>query len=252
MLELLRPIFRGDWARYGECLRLRDTAPAQPSIARWLSDPANVNTALMRHAERIEGTRQPKAVASDWVLHYLTALLPPIVALSSLLKYRVPADWCDMAVTLDEHGAPARFSISGLGTALPSSTAATRYDTLVWQHLEPLVLVMARHTRVPIRTLRGNVHRTLLGIFKRALERISHDPQHLSALIDDRRQLLESPAWPDGRRNPLFLRQRQVCTRRAGGASCLTLHASCCLAYRLPRQRRCGACPLDPQHITRK
>lgn len=180
MLDLLRPFFPGDWAQYGESLRLADGVGS--SVAQWLAQPACLERALARHARTLNDAREPRAVASDWALRYFTALLPPLVVLSTLLRYSVPASSREMALQLNESGAP----------------------------IAPL-----------------------------------------ASLIDDRRQLLELPAWPDGRRNPLFLRHRQICVSHEGATRLLTLHAGCCLAYRLPRTDYCSACPVDPQHRRR-
>lgn len=248
MLEILRPFFRGEWTQYGESLRLDETTPLQTSVAQWLLNPVGLTQALALHAEFLGGARVFKAVASDWMLRYLTALLPPVVALSSLLKYRVPTNWHDMALTLSERGAPAFFAIERLGNPQPAANTATRYDALVWQHLAPFIARMHEHTQVPTKILRGNACRTLFGIFEQALQLVASNTALVRELIEDRRQLLESPAWSDGRRNPLFLRRRQVSVSHAGGSLTLTLHASCCLAHQLPRTGFCGACPLAPEY----
>lgn len=251
MLDLLRPFFRGDWAQYGESLQLSNDRRGRPTVAQWLANAALLDGALIHHAASLNGARERKAVASDWMLRYLTALLPPVVALSSLLKYRVSASWCDMTLTLSEAGSPVAFAIERIGTSAPQADAATRYEPLVWLHLEPLIAHLTRHTQVPGKILRGNVRRSLLGIFEQALPLVQASPALSAALIEDRRQLLESPVWPDGRRNPLFLRHRQVPVSHGGDTQLLTLHASCCLAYRLPGTGHCGACPLAPEYRER-
>lgn len=248
MLDLLRPIFRGDWAQYGESLQLSDANGGRPSVAQWLTDVTHLEIALTHHAATLNGARKHQAVTSDWMLRYLTALLPPIVALSSLLKYTVPASWHDMTLTLNEFGSPAIFAVGDVGTASPGADTATRYGPLLWQHLEPLIAHLARHTEVPSKILRGNARRTLLGIFDQAVLLASASPALSATLLEDRRQLLESPTWPDGRRNPLFLRHRYVVVSSDGGTQRQMLHASCCLAYQLPSTGYCGACPLAPKY----
>jgi ferric iron reductase protein FhuF len=246
MLDVLQPIFRGDWAKYGESLELAGTPCVRPSIAQWLAEPAQLESALARHAEALNSARDRKAVASHWMLRYLTALLPPIVALSSLLKYRVPADWRAMALTLNEQGAPEVFAVNHAGVPLPNADCAARYDSLLWQHLEPLIRQLNHQTKTPIKTLRGSVRRILIEIFGHALQLVKDDAALSSALMEDRHWLLESPIWPDGRRNPLFLRHRCVLVSHPDGARLERLHASCCLAYRLPALEHCHACPLSP------
>lgn len=247
MLDLLRPFFRGDWAQYGESLQLLDGKQRRPSVEQWLANPAHLEHALIHHARTLNDARERKAIVSNWILRYLNALLPPVVALSSLLKYSVPTGWRDMTLTLNEVGSPVAFSIEHIGSSSPRTDAATRYEPLVWLHLEPLFAQVTRLTHVPSKILRGNARRTLLGIFAQALPLVSAVSAMSAALIEDRRQLLESPLWPDGRRNPLFLNHRQVPVSTENGSQLLTLHASCCLAYQLPGTGHCVACPLAPR-----
>jgi ferric iron reductase protein FhuF len=254
MLEPLRPFFPGAWAQYGESLRVCEGAPTKPSIAEWLSDPAQLSAALELHAELHDETRsqetpaspsrrwrsRPKAVTSAWMLHYLTALLPPVVALSTLLRYRVPASWHEMSVTLNNLGTPIAFVARHIGGPAPEASTTMRYEPLVWQHLEPLCIVISRHARISMRVLRGNARRILLAGFEQAAQLTGHDSRLSSMLIEDRRHLLESASWTDGRPNPLFMPHRR--------ARAVVLHATCCLAYQLPRARYCDACPLSPEH----
>ncbi len=251
MLAPLKSFFRNDWVQYGESLQLIDSRRAQPSVAQWLMDPLHLKTALTRHAHTLNDARAHKAVASDWQLRYLTALLPPIIALSSLLKYCVPTSTHDMVLLLNESGVPAVFAIADLGTVMPRANAAERYNALVWLHLEPLITHLTRETKTPSKILWGNARRALLSIFGHALSLVSADASLSATLIDDRRLLLESPLWTDGRRNPLFLRHRHVSVEHQGGERLLTLHANCCLAYQLPDTGYCGACPLAPQYRKR-
>ena len=251
MLNVLQPFFRGDTAVFGESLQLADTTLLQPSVAHWFMDPRRLTQALALHAQFLGSAREIKAVASDWTLRYLTALLPPLVALSSLLRYQVRASWNDMALTLSERATPQFFTISSLGTEQPAADTATRYETLVWQHLAPLITLLHQHTRVPTKILRGNVHRTLASIFEQALQQLDSKSAFAHNLSNDRRLLLESTTWPDGRRNLLFLRQRQVPVFDQGRTSSLTLHANCCLAYQLPNTTHCLACPLSPEYQRR-
>lgn len=199
MLDLLRPYFPGDWAQYGESLQLMNSRPPRLSVAQWLSDPTQLETALTRHAESLNGAHERKAVASDWILRYLTALLPPIVALSSPLKYRLPVSSHEMVLTLNDSGMPMSFAIPHLGAAMPEADAATRYESLVWQHLDPFITHLVRQTRLPTKILWGNVRRSLLGILEQALPVVSANTALSTSLIEDRRALMESPLWTDGR-----------------------------------------------------
>jgi ferric iron reductase protein FhuF len=268
MLEMLRPFFQGAWQPYGESLALAEAPQTRPSIAHWLLQPGALNKVLTQHAELLRAPQVMRAVASDWSIRYVGALLPPIVAAASLVKRCLPLDWDEMVLHLDRHGTPGRFEISHLGTACAHAATAERYETLVWEHLDPLLKRLGREARVPTKILWGNVHRALNNIFAGALELLKHQPTCVQTLTVDRDQLLAAPTWPDSRRNPLALRPRlaappaspsaarRAATTAAGSSAnserAVLLHATCCLAYELPQTGFCEACPLAPQHRRRR
>ena len=247
MLEMLRPYFQGVWQPYGESLTLAQGSQARPSIAQWLLQPGALQKVLAQHAEWLRAPHLMRAIASDWSIRYVGTLLPPIVAAASLAKRRLPLGWHEMAFHLDAHGTPVSFEIGHLGSACEHAGAAERYETLMWQHLDPLLKKLGREARVPTKILWGNVYRALSNIFTGALDLLSHEQSFAQALTLDREQLLMSPTWPGGRRNPLGLRPRPI-----GNASTLVLHATCCLAYQLPQTGYCEACPLIPRDRRRR
>ena len=250
MLDILQPYFRGEWTRYGESLRLCDPAATPPSVAEWLSHSTALERVLARHERALNGARVRKAVASDWLLRYFTALLPPLVVLSSFMKYSVPAGLEEISLTLDEQGAPLGFAVPHIGSRSAASDTAARYDALLWRHIHPLIIQFAARTGVPPDILWGNARRTLLTVFERALPLAGNSTALSAALAQDRQVLLDSPSWTNERPNPLFLRHRQVLPGSGDRAAthALTLHASCCLAYQLPHSSHCGACPLSARH----
>lgn len=240
MIDLLTPLFRGEWAAYGETLQLAPRRGARGlPLTELLDDPARLDDALARQARRW-GVDDPRPLASAWSLAYFAALLPPVAAAASLLEHGFPVRLDEMRVELDADGAAAAFFIPHRGAAHPGAETAARYAPLMWQHLEPLIEHLARRTRLSPRVLWCNASRHFEAILERAAALGGDTP----TLARDREVLLQRATWPDGRRNPLH-RGGRGSTRGADGDA---LYRQCCLYYRLPGEGYCSACPLAPQH----
>ncbi|WP_084267923.1 siderophore-iron reductase FhuF [Azohydromonas lata] len=241
MIPLLAPIFQGEWARHGESLQCSSRRPADAVVLADLLHGSGLLTPLLRRHARHLGVagQDQRAAASAWSLRYLWALLLPVVAAASLLHHRFEVGAAHIAVRFNEHGEVAGFHISQQGQALPGSGTALRYESLLHDHLDPLFAAIHQHTRLATKILWGNTARHLETIFSQALRLAGPVP----GLVEDRTALLDRPAWPDGRDNPMHRRQAA-----APAAGLLTLHRQCCLSYLLPGEGYCGACPLDPRH----
>ena len=246
MLDILRPWFSGDFARYGEAIRLTESSRALPTIAEQLHDPAFLEAALASHARSLNDARDLRAVCSDWTLRYFAALWPAAIAFASALERGIPFSWREMTITLDPNGAPAEFSIKCMGAPMPGASPAARYEALLWDHLMPLIKAIRRQVPVAEKILWGNAHRSITSVFEHAARQLGPTSSLRPRLDGDRRQLLDSSVWPDGRRNPLFFRQRHIVVQSHDSPRRMMLHASCCLAFRLPTTGYCSACPLSP------
>lgn len=246
MIGLLEPLFRGAWAPYGETLACAAQPPADAlRVADLLCDPALLANALRRHAAHLGASGDLRPVASVWSLHYLWALLPPVVAAASVLQHAFPVLPTQMSVTLNGAGEPTCFYIPDEGATCAGAGTASRFDGLLRGHLQPLFAALSRQARVAPKILWGNAARYLDSIFEQAL-RLAHDAP---AIAQDREHLLNMPVWADGSNNPLHTRQREAMhIEEDGGASAITLHRQCCLYYLLPGEGYCHACPLAPQY----
>lgn len=237
MIPLLAPLFTGDLAPHAETLQCAPSTPPEAvPVSRLVHDPAVLRDALLRHAAHLGADpRDLRPVASVWALDYLWALLPPVVAAASVLQHVFPVAAVDVAVTLDEDGEARCFHIRHLGAPMPGVPAERRYDALVMHHLAPLFAAVTASTGLPGKVLWANAARHLGFILDQAIALTD-----LAPVRADRARLLDDPAGADGARNPLHA------PRRCAGA--IVLHAECCLAYRLPAENHCDACPLDPAH----
>ncbi|CDG82371.1 siderophore-iron reductase FhuF [Janthinobacterium agaricidamnosum] len=244
MIALLEPLFQGPWRPYGSTLSCGPPAPHGLAVSRLLDEPGLLDRLLRGHARRL-GTDDLRPAASSWSNAYLEALLPPVAAAATLLHHLFPATAADMALTLDQHGAPAAFHIATLGARQAGAGAHRRYHALLDGHLAPLFAQLRRRSGVPEKILWGNVARLLDNLLREAAAL----PGAAGAMAaSDSAALLDEPQRPDGSRNPLYTRPRRVLLARPGGQQCVTLHRQCCLYYLLPGEGYCGRCPLDPQY----
>ncbi|HVL00928.1 MAG TPA: siderophore-iron reductase FhuF, partial [Dongiaceae bacterium] len=185
-----------------------------------------------------------RAVASTWSLQYLWALLPPLAAAASVLQHVFPAAAADMALTVDTEGLPLRFYISHEGESAQDADTLTRYDALLFQHLEPLFACISEQANLPRKILWGNAARYLEIVLEQALVATGGS----AVVADDKDTLLQQPHWSAGRRNPFHAHQCEVLLHNEGRCETIRLHRQCCLTHLLPAERHCTACPLAPQH----
>ncbi|WP_295979952.1 siderophore-iron reductase FhuF [uncultured Variovorax sp.] len=246
MIPLLAPIFRGEWAAYGETLACAPQPPAGAvRVAELISRPELLASLLQRHARhrRVRGS-DLRPAASAWSMHYLDALLPPVAAAASLLQHEFPVAPAQVWISFDDDDSavPRRFHITHEGHARPGTDAAVRYAALLFEHLAPLFAQLARLTRIAPKILWGNTARYLQPVLEQGLLLSGHAP----SVAKDLDHLLHQPRWGCAD-NPMFTMQRKVVRMQSGTPASVTLHRQCCLYYLLPDEGYCGVCPLAPE-----
>jgi ferric iron reductase protein FhuF len=241
MIEMLAPIFMGRWASYAEALVLDIGPSPRPSLDEMLADEAFLARMLRRHADFL-GCADLRPAASIWMLRYCELLLPPVVAGATLLMQEFPVASVSLSVELDENAAPRLFHIPHLGRSLPGVSVHARYETLVWEHLSPVVEALVVRAPVARKLLWANVARTMDAIFDVLTE---HAPGPAPAL--DREALLHVRTWPGRDRNPLHGEVRSGMRLREGRPTFVPLHRQCCLYFHAPPHLYCGACPIAPE-----
>lgn len=246
MIPLLAPLFPGEWSVHGETLDYATRWPdAAIPVSRLINDDPLLGDTIRRYATYLGVTGSDlRAAASAWSLSYLWALLPAVTAAASVLQHQFPMHADEVALSLNDAGAPIRFHITREGRALPGTPPTTRYGPLLEAHLDPLFKAISRQTRLPQKILWGNAARYLEAILDQALA-LTGNAEHIAT---DRETLLQHPTRPDGHPNLLHGRQRRSIHVENGVTTTVTLYRQCCLLYRLPGQGYCGACPLAPEH----
>lgn len=234
MIPFLAPFFPGDWRVHGETLRLAPTGGL--SVRILLSEPVSLRAVLEDYREARWPDADPRAVASAWTLHYLWALLAPVVAAIGGAGLAVPCAAADMRLLLDSAHAPQAFCVSEAGARAAPANPWRRYEELVWDHLAPLAEAMWQAARLPRKVVWAGALRYLDVLFD-ALRTVAGLP------VPERELLFGAPRWAYSERaNPLCLPPRRP---PAGG--CGPVYPECCLYYLLPGQGQCAACPLPAQ-----
>lgn len=247
MIELLKPIFRGSLAAYGEGLICSDPPPSGTVRLAGLLDTPDALGVLLSRQALLLGTSDLRPVASSWMLRYSALLLPPIVVATTLLKHVFPIDAMAISIELDCEENPRKFFISHPGRGASGWDTASRYASLIDAHLTPLVMRLSEVSNLPAKILWGNVARRLDAILNQATA-MAPTAGLVTDISTDRNYLLQQQSWPYGRRNPLFGRQQTALVKCADDQQTpILLHRQCCLLYLLPQEDYCGACPLSPR-----
>ena len=240
MIDVLAPLFRGDFETYREVLVLDDDPrPATPYHT--LLAPSAFGDLQGRFGQRYSGNDR-RALVSLWAKHYIVKLLPPVMGATLLLRWRLPLSLADTALVLDEEFLPQAFRLIGKGAPFASdvSDPFELFSGLLDDHLQPLFQAMASQVKLSPKVLwsnAGNYFENLLNLMAKAgmpAERLAPG-----------RLLLETKTRPDGTRNPLFQPVQYLpINDEHGQASLRRERKVCCVRYLLPELELCGNCPL--------
>jgi len=243
VIPLLAPIFRGEWARYGETL-LHGTAasPLDLNLAELVGKEAIREQLLQAYGSAIRCNDQ-QATASLFMLHYFEMLLPPAVAVLTLLKHVFPLTLDRTWLRLDAKGQLSAIVIADLGEARLEASTHELYSQLLWVHLEPLILAFAKSGGLASSVLWSHASRRMAPIFDTFIT------QGAQALVGkDLDALLRQQSWPGKTKNPLYRHARTAERVIAGQKKTIRLHNHCCLYYRVAPYNYCTACPIDAWH----
>jgi len=240
MIDVLAPLFRGDFEAYRDVLVLADD-PRPATMYDELLAPDAFAELQRRFGQRYSGDDR-RAWVSLWAKHYIVKLLPPVMGATLLLRWRLPLGLADTALLLDEGALPQGFRLSDKGApfAADVNEPFELFAGLLDDHLQPLFQAMVSQTRLSPKVLwsnAGNYFENLLNLMAKAgmpAERLAPG-----------RALLETKTRPDGTRNPLFQPVRYLPIDDASGQPTLRRERKvCCVRYLLPELVLCGNCPL--------
>lgn len=235
MIASLAPLFSGPLADYEENLQL--AGDQQQAIAASQLFQPDYFATFIRDLGARHGTDDFIALTSIWSKWYF-CFIAPAVAANLLLQRELPIALSDVGVALSAAGKPLGLRLHDEGSALPPCPPFARFDTLIEQHLQPVIAVMASVSKASPRLFWSNAG----NLFEFATRQVE---QHRLATFDcaaPARTVLESRLRPDGRRNPLFA---PVYYKDVGTDQPQRLRRICCIRYRLPGIDYCSSCPLD-------
>lgn len=188
-----------------------------------------------RFAKRFDSF-DARAVHSIWMKWYLNAFLPPML-LADVLLAREPSIALDrVGFIVADDGRIAAVAIDGEGEDTTNADPFDRFESLIFDHFEPLIEIWSGRTDVTRRVYWSNVGNTFEAMLRR-IEKVSG----VSPRLEQVRCLLAAPFWPDGRVNPIHDAVYDV----ADGSEIVRRRRVCCLQYMLPDRRFCKACPID-------
>lgn len=240
MINILRPLFSGQLAAYGENLQLASDQRLV-LVGSQLFQPDYFAEFIGDLAAR-RGTDDLLALTSIWSKWYFCFIVPSVAA-SLLLQRELPIALSDVGVALSAEGKPLGLNLLHDGSNLPPSLLPfERFSTLIQGHLEPVIEVMARVSKASPRLFWSNAG----NLFEFATTQIERHPLATAGCSAPARAVLESRLRPDGRRNPLFA---PVYYKDVGVSEPQRLRRICCIRYRLPGVDYCSSCPLDRDKI---
>lgn len=245
MIDVLAPLFRGDFEAYREVLVLTDD-PRPATRYEALLAPGAFGDVLGHFGQRYSGDDR-RALASLWAKHYIVKLLPPVMGATLLLGWRLPLSLGETSLVLDEEHLPQAFRLSGKGEPFAAETSEPfeLFSGLLDDHLQPLFQLIASQVKVSPKVLwsnAGNYFENLLNLMAKA----GMPAQRLAP----GRALLETRTRPDGSRNPLFQPVQYLpITDEQGQATLRRERRVCCVRYLLPELELCGNCPLKVKPV---
>jgi ferric iron reductase protein FhuF len=188
-----------------------------------------------RFARRFDAF-DPRAVHSIWMKWYLNAFLPPVLLADLFLMRALPLALDRVRYILGEDARIAAVKLDDTSEDTSEADPFGRFESLLFEHLEPLIESWSARTDVTRRVYWSNVGNTFEAMVRR-IEQVSG----VSDRLNGAQRLLNEPTWRDGRPNPLFDAVYYV--TEAGKSE--RRRRVCCLQYLLPDRRFCKACPID-------
>lgn len=178
----------------------------------------------------------PRVVATQWSKTYFSTLLPAALLPCLLHDWSLPLAPATIGLQLSPAGAVSGFTLSSEGGCRnPPEMTAGRFDSLVEEHLRPVIDMLAAATPLPAKVLWSNAGNVFENVVGRASGLLGADHPAVKeglAIMVERRDA-------SGRANPLFQPIRYV---HYNGAR-VRQRRVCCLRYFTPELGYCKSCP---------
>lgn len=235
MLDVLKPIFVGDWEPFGATIVGPDDP--RPSIpAREALSPEALDAAMPKVAA-FYGEGDRRALVSLWSMHHASVVMLGGIAAGLALGRDLPLHVDETRLILDEHGLPSVIVVPHDGDERDHPDAFSRFATLVDGHVAPACAALASYGRISQRVLWNNA----ANLYEYALRAIARQPV-LGPVAEARgRALVEEPKRPCGARNRFHA---PVSYATFPDESIDRWRTVCCLRHLLPSfDGYCANCP---------
>jgi hypothetical protein len=265
--DQLTPL-RGRFKEVG--IRLAPPQGVEVVLGASLLDPAILRDHVTRFGERI-GTSDLRIAGVHWLGQLGYALLPPIEIAMTRAGIGLDASLPNIGI-VQPNGQPAEIMINDLsntvvlaerysgslplaqvGTPIDSAETLRHFvlDGLFGRTFLPLIEMIHNFSGVSPKVMWGQVAYEA-DLFYGQLFRAAPDLQ-TAAWEEDRHAFFQRSEWDltDGP-SPLYGPTRTILTLdpESGEEKSRTLRSTCCLIYKVPTGRMCGACPLAPKRDT--
>ncbi len=232
MIAALETCFAGERAWIGERVALANTREASIPACDLL-EPRIIRQIIDQFAELYPDSDR-RAAISLWAQWYFLALLTPSIAAALCLGRVLPVGIREIGIALDSTGRPDAIVLAGDGI-VPSQGAASIFDKLVSNNLEPLIASMCQSLDITPRVLWSNAG----TVIEWTLTQFAPSARDPDALAEGRRLLQQRSLA--GKSNPLHEPVRYILENGALARR----RRVCCLRYRLNGVAHCGdLCPL--------
>lgn len=172
---------------------------------------------------------------SMWASTYFTDVLPPLLAANIILNVEPSLEIDRVAFVMAPSLRIQALRIDDDLVSLEGRNALSRFDSLIFRHLTPLIKLRAVRGRVTSRVLWSNAG-NVFEAFSRKLEAMNEE----WIGFVHAHQLLAMPTLSGGERNPLFKPVSYVAGR--------STRRVCCMRYLIAEEKVCGVCRL-PQTV---
>lgn len=200
--------------------------------------PDVITDRLQRFSSEFPNATRQSLVAL-WMRWHAMRVLAAVMIPALVLDRRLPARLDECGVIFShEQAYPQAIQITDSAAVFATDDPFSRFDVLIWQHLDPFIAALSYHGRTSAKLLWGNTAIQFDWFVQQIVLEMGDQGQSLRC---DAQALFGARLWPDGRSNPLFEPWRAVPVDSDGPRR----RKVCCLYYKLePGKELCCDCPI--------
>ncbi len=216
-------------------IKLSVPAHSQALLAEDLLDQHTLTRIMDRFgASYPDGDR--RAIASLWSKWHFSNVIAHGLAATLLLNRDLPLALHETRIELSPEGHTVGLYVLNDGVVLNTNSAYARFERLIERHIEPLVAALSEWSGAAPRVFWSNAG----NYFEHFAKALQNHPLADANTNAPALELLETRAFANGKRNPLYRPIRYQST--SDGTQ--RIRQLCCLRYLLQTLDYCENCPL--------